>query len=674
MTFPDEAASPEEAAHTIDVVPCTRCGRGNPVDAHFCAGCGLQLGSRPVAVDPVDAVADPLVGRVVADRYRIMSLLGRGGMGVVYKVEHVHIGKLMAMKLLHGGLVRAKDTVKRFQREAQAASRLSHPNTVQVFDFGRSEGLMYLVMEYVDGRDLGQMIRQDGTLTFERVARICAQICASVSEAHGHGIVHRDLKPENVMVSKPASHAEMAKVLDFGLAKLREGRGYATVTRAGAIVGTPYYMSPEQIRGDEVDGRADIYAIGAMMYKACTGVPPFAAPTPVGVLTKHLTEALVPPSQRAKRPLPPDVDRIVGRAMEKDRANRYESADALREDLLGYMASIDASYPELAQPSRSSSMASERDSRLEQVATRGDIDRYEKRIHRRGTAAYVMLSLVIAGAAFAGWYALTQHRTDKRPLTREQEPNHQLERANPIPPGVAVRGQLGRRLNRKFSDVDLYSFHVDSATTLRVSLSAIPNMDVVLDIVKPGQSTPLLEANSGGFGGAEVVPNFHVKAGDYVFRVRERWVEGEFPTENVSDDYTIRWDSVRAEKADEIEVNDSLELSNDLTSASPMFGYIGWRGDVDAFCVRETSGRYRAEVTGVHGLDLAIRLVERRNASSVTIDKNGVGEGERTGAFEPSAELHGTCIEVSVRASRNRRSGAHSSNGEERYRIALRPL
>jgi tRNA A-37 threonylcarbamoyl transferase component Bud32 len=237
-------------------------------------------------------------------------------MGVVYRVEHVRIAKLMAMKLLHGALARDKDVVKRFKREAEAVSKLDHPNTVQVFDFGQSEGMIFLVMEYLSGRDLGQMIKDEGPLSFDRAARIAAQVAGSVAQAHERGIIHRDLKPENIMVLEGRGISDYVKVLDFGLAKLREDemQGEKSITRAGSILGTPYYMAPEHIRGEEVDARSDVYAMGALIYKTITGVPPFWATTPVGVLTMHLTEDLVPPSERPGREdLPEDADRITRR-------------------------------------------------------------------------------------------------------------------------------------------------------------------------------------------------------------------------------------------------------------------------------------------------------------------------------------------------------------------------
>jgi serine/threonine protein kinase len=284
-------------------VRCGACGMELEAETRFCWQCGEPRGQAGEVGDGGlrAQVADPLIGRVVNDRYRILSLLGRGGMGVVYRVEHLHIGKAMAMKLLHGELARKRDVVQRFRREAAAVSALSHPNTVQVFDSGQDGGLMYLVMELLEGSDLGAVIRKEGPLPFSRIARIGLQLAGSVGEANDKGIIHRDIKPENIMLIAGADGREIVKVLDFGLAKLRsDGAGNLSLTNAGAILGTPYYMAPEHIRGDKVDARADVYAMGATFYKALTGVPPFVAPTPMGVLTMHLTGSLRPPSARPR--------------------------------------------------------------------------------------------------------------------------------------------------------------------------------------------------------------------------------------------------------------------------------------------------------------------------------------------------------------------------------------
>ena len=291
---------------------CTRCGERNEARARYCSACGASLWptlppterqpvARPATIPPLREVhrADPLLGLIVADRYRVIELIGRGGMGVVYKAEHSRIGKILALKLLTGELTRHSEQVGRFKREALMASRLSHPNTVQVFDFGDADGLAYLAMEYVRGENLGAIVDRLGPLGADRTAKIVIQICSSLAEAHEKGIVHRDLKPENIMVVKSSDGEDVAKVLDFGLAKLRESSDLSDVTLSGAIVGTPYYMAPEQIRGEAVGPATDVYALGALMYSCLTGTVVFDAQTPMGVLTRHLVEEPEPPSARA---------------------------------------------------------------------------------------------------------------------------------------------------------------------------------------------------------------------------------------------------------------------------------------------------------------------------------------------------------------------------------------
>jgi serine/threonine-protein kinase len=192
-------------------------------------------------------VADPLLGLVIAERYRIIEELGRGGMGIVYKVEHTRLGKLLAMKLLTGELARNPDVVRRFKQEALTVSKLSSANTVQVFDFGVAEGgLTYLVMELVAGEDLGRVLRRTGPLAFDRLGKLIVQVCTSLAEAHQKSIVHRDMKPENIMLLRGRDGAEAAKVLDFGLAKIREGAELNDVTSEGAIVGTPFTWTPRR--------------------------------------------------------------------------------------------------------------------------------------------------------------------------------------------------------------------------------------------------------------------------------------------------------------------------------------------------------------------------------------------------------------------------------------------
>ncbi|MCA9534217.1 MAG: protein kinase [Myxococcales bacterium] len=648
---------PKATAKTLEQRPCTDCGRPNSMEARFCGACGHELASESQALGH-EVMADPLVGRVIADRYRILQFLGRGGMGVVYRVEHVHIGKVMAMKLLHGELARDRDTIKRFRREAEAASKLSHPNTVQVFDFGSSQGLMYLVMEYVDGRDFGQLIREAGPLDFARVARLTAQVCASVAEAHRLGIVHRDIKPENVMIVERPEQGETAKVLDFGLAKLRDTQAGNTVTRAGAIVGTPYYMSPEQIRGEDVDARGDIYAIGAMMYKAITGAPPFVASTPMGVLTKHLTEALTPPSHKLPE-LPPEADVIIARAMEKEARDRYPDADALRAALVEYLgaAGYDMTDPSLALQSLDLSSSSRR--RVAQLATRGDVEGFETRIQRRGAAAYALGALLLTALIALGVVYGRRYLASLTPPTEETEPNGQPTEASRLDRDVVVAAHLGRRVSETEGDVDFYRLARRGAGRqhLDIVVSGVPNVDMVVALVRVGSAVPAIEVDAGGVGEGESILAFAVQDDDYLVRVRQRVRPGARPVENVSDAYSIVWRVRTLDLDEEREPNDALETAGSVPLMGVVRGRIGWRNDVDLYCVDGSADRVGARVSGVPGLDLVLRVVQRAEESSTKVDAEGVGEGESVKDLRVLAGQ--TCFEVSVDMNSAETAGAN---------------
>src|SRR4051812_27241796 len=251
------------------------------------------------------------LNKLVDGRYRVLEVIGRGGMGVVYRVEHLRMGKIAAMKVLHRDLVTDADVQRRFETEAASISKLNHPHTVQVFDFGNFLGNAYLIMELVRGMDLGRVISRDGPMPWPRAAPLFVQICGALQEAHELGIVHRDLKPENVLITRTTGGRDYVKVLDFGLAKLDQ-RGVPTrETERNAIVGTPYFMAPEQIRGDDVDARTDLYSFGALMIELLTGQHLFTGSTAVGVLTKHLTTEADAPSIRTPRlSIPPAVDHV----------------------------------------------------------------------------------------------------------------------------------------------------------------------------------------------------------------------------------------------------------------------------------------------------------------------------------------------------------------------------
>jgi serine/threonine-protein kinase len=285
------------------------------------------------------SAADPWIGKLVQGRFRVLEKLGAGGMGVVYKAEQVAMRRPVALKMLHPTLVQDPEVVTRFENEAAACSKLTHPNTITVHDFGQAEdGSLFIAMEFVSGSSLEQVLRESGALPWARAVKVAQQICASLAEAHAHGIVHRDLKPGNIMLFERGGSADNVKVLDFGIAKICEGAGGVdqrqALTRTGMVFGTPQYMSPEQIKGERVGPRSDLYAVGVILYEMLTGELPFSAETPMGMLTKHLLELPRPLRQALpglEIPLP--LERAVLTAMAKNGDERQASMDVLARDL-----------------------------------------------------------------------------------------------------------------------------------------------------------------------------------------------------------------------------------------------------------------------------------------------------------------------------------------------------
>ena len=290
-----------------------------------------------MTVCPVDGTlltpSHDLVGRILGDRYRILSRLGQGGMGSIYLAEHVTLGKRMAVKVLRPEYSRDAELLDRFQHEARAASQIGQENIVEVFDFGHTpEGEAYFVMEALDGESLARILHRDGPMPLSRAVPIFLQICRALGAAHERGIVHRDLKPENVFVLRRNDGADFVKVLDFGIAKGPGTPDSKRLTKAGSIIGTPEYMSPEQASSNVIDQRSDVYAFGVLAYETLTGRLPFDGDTPLATLMKHQSDAPVPP--RKLRPeLPPDVEQIVLRALVKRPEGRQQSMEELSAEL-----------------------------------------------------------------------------------------------------------------------------------------------------------------------------------------------------------------------------------------------------------------------------------------------------------------------------------------------------
>lgn len=267
-------------------------------------------------------------------QYTLREKLGAGGMGVVYKASHAMLRRPTAVKLLPPD--RSGDQpIRRFEREVQLTASLTHPNTVAIYDYGRTpDGIFYYAMEYLEGIDLGVLVREDGPQPPARVRSILLQVCGALGEAHAVGLIHRDVKPGNIMLCQRGGLRDVVKVLDFGLVKDLGAAAEPELTNVETIVGTPHYLAPESIAApDEVDARADVYAVGAVAYVLLTGRPVFEGRTTVEVCSHHLRSTPEPPSKRLGRPVPPDLEALVLACLEKDLADRPRSMEALAHSL-----------------------------------------------------------------------------------------------------------------------------------------------------------------------------------------------------------------------------------------------------------------------------------------------------------------------------------------------------
>ena len=279
--------------------------------------------------------SDHLIGEVLAERYRVQSKLGEGAMGAVYRATHAMLRRPAAIKLLLPERAGERE-VARFEREVQLTSRLRHPNTISIFDYGRSaDGTFYYVMELLDGFDLDTLVEAEGPLPPWRVLRVLSQVAGALTEAHGLGLIHRDIKPANILLTARSDEADVVKVVDFGLVKLIGGERAADVaTQANVIAGTPLYLSPEAITDPEtVDARSDLYALGAVGFYLLTGEHVFSGKTVVEVCSKHLLEPPCAPSLRSARAIPDALDQLVLACLAKAPEDRPASAASLKMSL-----------------------------------------------------------------------------------------------------------------------------------------------------------------------------------------------------------------------------------------------------------------------------------------------------------------------------------------------------
>jgi len=322
---------------------CPRCARALPPGtAKVCVYCGALLGTAgPASVSVSLGLAsrparDPLIGATVGGRFKVEELIGQGGMGKVYRARHLALDRFVCLKMLKPALLQDPTVVGRFEREAMAASRLNHPNSIQVLDFGRNEadGALYLVMEYVQGKDLRAVLRDEWPVPEERLCLIMAQVLAALGEAHAHHVIHRDLKPENIMIEQRRDHPDFVKVLDFGIAKILDS-DLPGLTRADVVCGTPQYMAPEQATGGKLDARCDLYAVGVMLYQMVTSHLPFDGDSSMDVLTRQVHEPPIPPRKRQPgAPISERMESLILHVLSKDPARRPQSAEEFRQLLL----------------------------------------------------------------------------------------------------------------------------------------------------------------------------------------------------------------------------------------------------------------------------------------------------------------------------------------------------
>lgn len=601
------------AATRVLGAACRLCGADNPDDARYCGRC-----AAPLRMVDDDAWRDPLLGALVGERYRVLARIGAGGMGAVYRVEHISIGRVFAMKLLHGDLTRNPSMVRRFQREARAVSRLSNPHTVSVFDHGRSDGLVYLVMEYLQGRDLAEILAESGPLTPARVAMVIGQVAASLAEAHAAGIVHRDIKPHNLFVCE-GDGVPTIKVVDFGLARsMGASDGSAALTGTGAVLGTPYYMAPEQIEDEPVDARTDIYALAAVAWHLLTGAPVFSGSSMVGILQRHLAEP--PPSLAAVDPAWAPLDPVLHRALAKRPGDRYADVTEFAAAFASAVAVMSRpGAPELGE------LVSPAERKIDRAGTREEFEQFERSLRMRHALRIAAAASVGVAAVAAGiWLSA---RAGAAP-TMEREPNDATSSAVHLGTGGVVRGFI-EQSDAESGDRDVYL--VDAAGPARpvlvAEVSGVPGVDLVLEVVD-GRGVVLARSDNQGEGGGEYLPNVRPNDAAAWIVVRPLFEQGVAPRHNELSPYALSVRQRSAYLGEESEPNDVVAESGRLIVGQSAVGLLGTAGDRDVWAFAPGPVSTEVSVSGIAGVDLAIELLDEWGGRIARVDAAGPGQSE----------------------------------------------
>ena len=410
---------------------CDQCHATYPTDFTIC----------PKDHSPLRLATDLVRGMILRDKYEIVEKIGSGGMATVYRARHLAFNEIRAIKVVSSRMMEDENFLKRFRNEAVITRKLQHPNAVRVDDIDTLEdGRPYIVMELVEGSSLRALIEQAGPLPAARALEITRQAGAALAAAHRLGIVHRDIKPDNIVIMRQADGSDLVKVLDFGIARLREaGGGAYTATQTGMVIGTPQYISPEQAAGkkaDELDGRADLYSLGVALYEMLTGQLPFHADTPMGFLMQHLQAEVPPPREvRPDLNIPDSASRLLAKLLEKDPDNRFQTAEEM-------IAAIEDPQALGARPTQKAGVSAARASVIppaKPVAASGAGATARATMPARaaqpassgGAGKWVAIALVIAAVVVGGYFAAGRRSARARAESRVMKAERPAKRTEP---------------------------------------------------------------------------------------------------------------------------------------------------------------------------------------------------------------------------------------------------